>query len=129
VTASTPGTASDRIVLTLPQTEPLADVATLVLGGIGTRLDLPYEKLDDLQLAVVSVLSASASVTVTLEIDIHDDAVSITVAPLPASTATDAGMHQVLSRLVDAVEAGVDETSDSGGWITLRLARPRSGSA
>jgi hypothetical protein len=30
----------------------------------------------------------------------------------------------VLSRLVDSVEAGIDQSSQAAGWITLRLRRP-----
>ena len=41
----------DTIVLTIPTDSAYRGVASLVLGGIGTRLDLPYERMDDLQLA------------------------------------------------------------------------------
>jgi hypothetical protein len=126
VTACTPGRTSDRVVLTLPGDDSLNEVATLVVGGVGSRLDLPYERLDDLQLAVVSVLGGGEPGTVTLDIAIDDEAVSITVAPLSAGSVSDPGLHRVLSRLVDSVEAGVDQGSQAAGWITLRLRRPQA---
>jgi hypothetical protein len=36
-------------------------VATLVLGGDRSRLDLPHERVDELQLAVLSVLDAGGA--------------------------------------------------------------------
>ena len=39
---------TDRIVLTIPAGARFRGVATLVLGGIGGRMDLPYERMDDL---------------------------------------------------------------------------------
>jgi hypothetical protein len=113
----------DRIVLTLPGDDRLYEIASLVIGGIGSRLDLPYESLDNLQLAAVSVLSASDAATVTLEVVIEENAVSVTIGPLPAAEVSDEGRRRVLARLVDAVETRPDESS-SGGSITLRLARP-----
>jgi hypothetical protein len=104
----------------------LNEVATLVLGGVGSRLDLPYEKLDDLQLAVVSVLGGGDAATVTLEIDIDEDVVSVTVRPVPAGSVSDRGLHRVLSQLVDSVAAGRDDSSQADGWITLGLRRPRT---
>jgi hypothetical protein len=114
----------DRVVLTLPGDEALYEIATLVLGGLGTRLDLPYERLDSLQLAVVSVLSASEAPTVTLEVAIDEDALLVTVGPLPAVAASDEARRRVLARLVDGVEAAADDAAGEGS-ITLRLDRPR----
>ena len=48
----------DRVVLTIPAEPRFRSVATLVVGGIGSRADLPYERADDLQLAVLSALDA-----------------------------------------------------------------------
>ena len=39
---------TDMISLTIPTATRFRGVATLVLGGIGSRLDLPYERVDDL---------------------------------------------------------------------------------
>jgi anti-sigma regulatory factor (Ser/Thr protein kinase) len=61
------------ITLTLPHDERFLGVARIVVGGLAARLDLPYESLDDLQLAVESVLSEeryAAGDDVTIEVSI-----------------------------------------------------------
>ena len=49
----------DQITLTIPRDRALYSVAHLVLGGLGSRLDLTIEHLEDLQLAVDAVLERS----------------------------------------------------------------------
>jgi hypothetical protein len=123
MSSSTP--VADRIALTLPAESGLRAVATLVLGGIGSRLDLPYERVDDLQLAVLSVLAATDLEQVTIEVEIDDDRLEISVGPLPEGAAADRGLRRVVERLVDGV--GTTErpalTGGSEEWIALRLSR------
>ena len=120
-----PATTADRVVLTLPGDPSLRGVASLVLGGIGSRIDLPYEKVDELQLAVLSVLGASDPETVTLEIEVAEAAVLVTVGPLPEGTVAAPGVRMVLDRLVDGVEPSRRETDgETAEWVVLRLARP-----
>jgi hypothetical protein len=108
------------VVLDIPTSPRLRGVATLVLGGMGSRLQLPYARVDDLQLAALSVLSAAADETVTLELAAEDHALSIGIGPLASGTGTDAGLRRVLDRLVDAVEP---EEREGREWLTLRLVR------
>ncbi len=115
------GTTSDRIVLTLPAETSFRPVASLVLGGIGTRLELPYERLDDLQLAVLCLIASGAAQDVTLEVEAGDDGVSIAVGPLVAGSA-DRALTRILERLVDTVETA---SHDGGEWIALSLAYSR----
>jgi anti-sigma regulatory factor (Ser/Thr protein kinase) len=126
MTASSP--TADRIALTLPADAGLRSVATLVLGGIGSRLDLPYERVDDLQLAVLSVLAASDLEQVTIEVEIDDDGIEVSLGPLPDGGAGDRGLRRVVERLVDGVDAAARPARDGGSeeWITLRLAHERS---
>jgi hypothetical protein len=120
-------TTADRVVLTLPGNPSLRGVASLVLGGIGSRIDLPYEKVDELQLAVLSVLGACDPAIVTLEIEIDEADVLVTVGPLPDDTVAAPGVRVVLDRLVDGVEPSRRKTdAGSAEWVTLRLARPRT---
>jgi len=111
---------TDDIVLTIPTSPRLRSVATLVLGGVGSRLRLSYEKVDDLQLAALSVLSASADDVVTLEVTAGDDSLALDIGPLPAGTGSDAGLRRILERLVDSVEPSQRAGRE---WLTLRLAR------
>ena len=43
---------SDEIILTLPEQPAFHDVAHLVVGGLGVRLNLTFENLEDLQTAL-----------------------------------------------------------------------------
>jgi hypothetical protein len=120
-------TTADRVVLTLPGDPSLRGVASLVLGGIGSRIDLPYEKVDELQLAVLSVLGACDPTDVTIEIEIGDDAVLVTLGPLPDGTVGAPGVRTVLDRLVDGVEPTRRDTNGvSAEWVALRLVRPNA---
>ena len=47
---------TDEITLTIPRDRALYSVAHLVLGGLGIRLNLTIEHLEDLQLALDAVL-------------------------------------------------------------------------
>jgi hypothetical protein len=118
--SSAPLNMDDTILLTIPTSPRLLSVATLVLGGVGSRLDMPYEKVDDLQLAALSVLAATDGDDVTLEISAQDEEVSVGIGPVSAGSGDDTGLRRVLDRLVDGVETS---SRDGHEWITLRLRR------
>ena len=106
----------DRVVLTIPADARFRSVATLVVGGIGSRADLPYERTDDLQLAVLSALDAGASDEMTVEIDTSEGRLEIAVGPVREGSGKDAGLARVLSRLVDDVAT---QHRDGAEWLTL----------
>jgi len=114
---------TDVVLLHIPTSPRLRGVATLVLGGMGSRMHLPYARVDDLQLAALSVLSAAHEATVTLELSAGDAALSVGIGPLANGTGADDGLRRVLERLVDGVEP---TERDGREWLTLRLARPAS---
>ena len=111
---------NDTIVLTIPTDSAYRGVASLVLGGLGSRLDLPYERMDDLQLAVLSMLDASRGENASLEISAEDGHVAVSVGPLHDDAAADDGLELVLTRLTDRIEAA---RRDDASWITIFLAR------
>lgn len=111
---------SEVISLTIPARARYTGVATLVLGGIGSRLDLSYERMDDLQLAVLSVLSSGGEDEVTLEVDAADERVSILLGPLAAGSGSDESLARVLDPLVDSFET---VERDGREWLELRIAR------
>jgi hypothetical protein len=115
---------SDRIVLTMPTDIRLRSVATLVLGGLGSRLELPFERTDDLQLAVLSTLDATDGRAVTLEVDADEGGLRIAVGPVRAGSGEDAALMRVVSRLVDEVD---HERRDGDEWLILGLARTATG--
>jgi hypothetical protein len=106
---------SDHAVsVTLPGPRYMG-VARLVTAGVAARLDLPFEAVDDLQLAVELVLAATfartENVTVTLGSDQRE--LSIVISPVAASTLVDTrpgydgeariALQTLLERLVDVV--------------------------
>ncbi len=64
-------TPPDEITLTIPRDRALYGVADLVLGGLGIRLNLTIEHLEDLQLALETALDRVRAdpVTVTLRVN------------------------------------------------------------
>ena len=74
-----------RIELQIPNRRPYHGVARLVLGGLAARHELSYETLEDLQLALVTVLEGDGYATgdeVCVELDVSEDAVTMSIGPL-----------------------------------------------
>jgi hypothetical protein len=117
---------TDEIVLTLPRDREFYGIAHLVLGGLAVRLDLTFETLEDLQLALASVLERpddGGEVNVALRVDGH--AVHAAVGPfdsdwlhahLERQTRDNLSVARLLDTVVDRVE--IDER-DGGAWIEL----------
>lgn len=110
-------------------------VARLLVGGLAARLDLPYEQMDDLQLAAESVLASEATDggEVVLQLELREDAVEMRIAPFDArafeeSTAQDESLSldRLLNALVDDVRVARRDGTD---WLVLekRVPLPRSG--
>ena len=72
---------TDTILLTIPANERFRDVATMVPEE-SDPLDLSYERMDDLQLAVSSALVAASGEVVTMEVEASEARVSVGVGPL-----------------------------------------------
>jgi hypothetical protein len=98
----------------------------LLLGGVAARLDLAYEKMDDLQLAVESILRSCADggEAITLRAGIEDGRLELWVGPLDASSAAERlsdtsdpfGLVRVLATLVEDAKLVEQE---NGSWIRL----------
>lgn len=77
------GARSDTIRLALPASEDLVGVAMLVLGGLAVRLDLTFENLEDLELAVESLLGRIRDgEDATLIVDVGEGSLTASVGPL-----------------------------------------------
>jgi hypothetical protein len=97
-----------------------------VLGGIAARHDVTLEVLDDLQLAVASLLeydeADDGEVRVLLRVG--GDAVDVSVGPLGERTVaeleSDAGESLGLRRLLDTtVDDATVSRRDGGTWVDL----------
>jgi hypothetical protein len=117
---------ADEISLTLPRLRPFFSVAHLVLGGLAVRLDLTFESLEDLQLALAGLLERvheEGDVTVTLRVE--NGTLRTTVGPfdgehlrsdLASDSSETVSLRRMLETVVDRVH--VDER-DGGVWVEL----------
>jgi hypothetical protein len=83
-------------------------------------MELPYERMDDLQLAVLSALDSARGSSATLEADVDDERIRLAVGPLELGDGDRNGMDLVLSRLVDEVAY---EEREGAAWVVLSLER------
>ena len=75
---------ADEITLTLPRQPEFRRVASFVLGGLAARLNLTIESLEDIQLAVDTLLARveGPAGEVTVRLLVRDDALVTRVGPL-----------------------------------------------
>jgi hypothetical protein len=117
----------DEIRLTLPDEPRFYPVAHLVLGGLGSRLQLTVDGLDDLRLAVDSLLErARRGSEVTIAIRIENETLFTDVGPFEpltlerelaaAERSGVIGLRRILDTVVDDV---VVRVADGGAWVTL----------
>jgi hypothetical protein len=121
--------SAETISLTLPADPRYATVARIVVGGLAARLNLSYEALDDLQLAVETLLGEEQILggdQVTMDLDVEEGTLGIVIGPIDtevARSALDSGgplsLRVVLAAVVD--ETVVDETTQT---LRLRKAVP-----
>jgi anti-sigma regulatory factor (Ser/Thr protein kinase) len=115
---------SGQVQLTLPAEEDFRHVAHLVVGGLGVRLDLTYEDLDDLQVALEALLGCrddEGDIVVTVDAD--DGTIRASVGPFAAGqldslerSEAPFGLHRVLETVCDTFEI---EERAGGSWVEL----------
>jgi len=116
--------SGDEISLTLPADDAFHRVAHLVLGGLAVRLDLTYESLEDLELAIDALLERAGSARdVTLVVRVLDGALETSIGPLDVAVEEldDGGGHaldlrRILATVCDNV---VIVERDGGHWVEL----------
>lgn len=119
------GTGGEEIRLTIPAQADFARIARLTVTGLASRLDLPYDDVEDLRIAVGEICSVLLKPAVGrlelvcrleprhLEIEARLDPV---IGLDPVSELT----RQILTAVVDEFE--IDETA---AWIRVRKRRGR----
>lgn len=119
---------ADSITLSIPHAKPYHGIARLVVGGLAARLELSYEHLEDLQLALETVLDSEGFVDgdeVTVRLLVNPDSVVIEIGPLdPVVLREDlereAGAEVSLSRLLSTLVEEISIEENDGGQ-SLRL--------
>jgi hypothetical protein len=116
--------SGDEISLTLPADEAFHRVAHLVLGGLAVRLDVTFEHLEDLELALDALLERRPDdAVVNVRVRVLDGELQTTVGPFAAVRADleRGGVEALnLSRILAAVCDGVEITErDGSDWVQL----------
>ena len=116
--------SGDEISLTLPADEAFHSVAHLVLGGLAVRLDLTFEHLEDLELAVDTLLEqAMREDEVTVRVHVLDGELRTVVGPFADVTMLlDQGGEESLNlrRILDTVCDSVEvDDRDGAQWVEL----------
>ena len=119
----------DRIALETPIERGWEPVFRLVLGGVADRLDLGFEDLDDIQLAVERLLAeAGTQESVKLAFEILPEGLRTRIGPLrehaiaealqgPEPRPGELTLRRILETVVDSF--GVEEAED--GELVVRL--------
>jgi hypothetical protein len=123
----------DEISLTLPADSAFHRVAHLVLGGLALRLDLTFESLEDLELALETLLKRSAAgEDVTVRVRVLDGELQTEVGPFTSvrqeleeeGTVDSLSLRRILATVCDSVE--IDER-DGSEWVELRKRVEKAG--
>jgi anti-sigma regulatory factor (Ser/Thr protein kinase) len=115
---------SDEIRLVVPAQEDFRHITHLVVGGLGARLDLTYEDLDDLQTALDALLGCrDDDGEIEVVVDASDTAIRSTVGPFEEAQLDELetesaalGLRRVLETVVDGFEV---ERRDGHSWVVL----------
>jgi hypothetical protein len=114
----------DEISLTLPADKAFHRVANLVVGGLAVRLDLTFELLEDLELALDALLERTSNEhDVTLRVRILDGELRTVIGPFTAVRAELAeggddslNLRRILATVCDRVEI---TDHDGAQWVEL----------
>jgi hypothetical protein len=119
---------TQAIELRIPNERPFHGVARLVVGGLAARHNLSYEALEDLQLALATILEGDEYSTgdeICVELEVTEEAIAMAIGPvngdavradLQNSAEGDLGLGRLLGTLVEG--AGVEARED-GDWLCL----------
>lgn len=121
---------TDTVVLRFPRKAQYYSVARLVVGGLAAPLQMSYDALDDLQLAVSTLLDSQeldADHELTLRIQVGPDSMQASLGAFGTGVVAGAfersnerGGEFDLRRLLDTI---VDDVAiheiDSTEWVTL----------
>lgn len=132
---------ADAITLSIPLGDRFHGVARLVVGGLAARLNLSYEHLEDLQLALESVLENEkylAAEIVIVRLVIGESSIGMVIGPVkpnlraelePREESEDGiALRRLLAALVDEIDVQGEDGTD---WLRLdkRVALTRPGAA
>ena len=114
---------SDEITLVVPAQEDFRPIVHLVIGGLAVRLDLTFEHLEDLEVALDALLERPLTEeALTVRVQVLEGELRTTVGPFAGERlraelerGPDEGvsLRRILDTVVDAYEL------DKEGWLEL----------
>ena len=113
---------TDEITLTIPRDPGFHGVAFLVLGGLASRLNLTVENLEDLEIALDSILDRIEVKhgEITVRMTVRDGELVTHVGPLARVVLDEIERDQddslTLRRVLDST---VDDVHVDGEWVSL----------
>ena len=117
----------DEFTIQIPRERPFTAVADLVVGGIAARHDVTLDVLDDLQLALDSLLEHDEADdrVVGIILRVAGDTIEASVGPFAQKTAAaleeetgdGLGLRRLLETTMDSVTLS---QRDGGAWVDLR---------
>jgi len=126
------GTTGDTISLKLPRGSSFRPVALLVVGGLAARLDLTLETLEDLEIAIETLLEVGRpGEEITLELRVENGSIHASVGPVDANVVrhklageghSGVGLRRVLSTVADHVDLAEREGI---AWLSVEKQIPR----
>jgi hypothetical protein len=129
MSAVSDGRKAARTTVEIPSGRGFADVAVLVIGGVAARFELPVDRVDDLLLALDSLLMQDVlGETVRVETDASPTTLAVRVGPFPPGRLDDGGLRRVLSPLVDTVSEVTDGPLDGASIELVVTTSGRDGS-
>ncbi|HET7571359.1 MAG TPA: hypothetical protein VFJ77_01685 [Gaiellaceae bacterium] len=115
----------DEIRLVIPAEEDFRPIAHLVTGGLGLRLDLTYDDLEDVQVAIEALLGLRDDEDdVVVSLGLADGALRAAVGPFADDAVRELDEERGelgLRRVLETVSDGFDvERHPDGAWVELR---------
>jgi hypothetical protein len=115
---------TDEVWIVLPAQEDFRHIVRLVAGGLAARLELTYEALEDLQVALDAVLACrDDDGDVEVAVAVGSDRLCVTVGPFAGDglaglerEGRDLGLRRVLDTVTDGVEVA---ERDGDLWVEL----------
>lgn len=109
------------VELELPPGRRFTALARFVAAGLGARMGLHVDRLEDLKLAIDAALrQPHSSDTLTLALTPTPDDLHVEVGPLDAAGLDSRGLEGVLSTLVDEIRT---RKSGTDAWVAMRVSR------
>lgn len=124
MSAAEPSNGVDHVVVEFPAAAGYRGVGRLVLGGLSSRFELPVDRVEELLLALESLITQElAADVVRMETSAGASALRTRVGPFASSQLSDDSVARVLRPLVDDVS---EQDGPDGYWVELAVSAARS---